>query len=133
MPVSNSARINIEIFPFFNSEKYKCQKKFRVCYSKEKLGKKISRFCPENSIHAKKKNKKFKLTRKMFPRKDQPFYSTNKFKGPFLGLRQFLTIESPWKMMKNAFNFMLKLLFCSWDIYIFGPDFFCPAWWENYG
>ena len=34
-----------------------------------------------------------------------------KLKGPFLGLRQFLLIESPLKMMKNAFHFIWKALF----------------------
>ena len=34
-----------------------------------------------------------------------------KFKEPFSGLRQFLTIECPLKMMKNAFYFMLKDFF----------------------
>ena len=34
-----------------------------------------------------------------------------KFKERFSGLRQFLTIECPLKMMKNAFYFMLKDLF----------------------
>ena len=33
-----------------------------------------------------------------------------KVKGPISGLRQFLTIESPLKMMKNAFQFLLKAL-----------------------
>ena len=33
------------------------------------------------------------------------------FKGPLLGLRQFLKIESPLKMMKNAFYYMSKALF----------------------
>ena len=33
------------------------------------------------------------------------------FKGPLSGLRQFLTIKNPLKMMKNAFYFMLKALF----------------------
>ena len=32
-------------------------------------------------------------------------------KGSLLGLRKFPTIESPLKMMKNSFNFMLKSLF----------------------
>ena len=32
-------------------------------------------------------------------------------KGPLLGLRQFLTIGNPLKMIKNAFYFMLKALF----------------------
>ena len=34
-----------------------------------------------------------------------------RFKDPLLGLRQFLTIERPLKMMKNTFHFMLKALF----------------------
>ena len=33
------------------------------------------------------------------------------FLGPPLGLGQFSTTESPLKMMKNAFYFMLKALF----------------------
>ena len=33
------------------------------------------------------------------------------FKGPFLGLRQFLAAESPLKVMKNALYFMLKAVF----------------------
>ena len=33
----------------------------------------------------------------------------SKIKGPLLGLRQFLMIESLSKLMKNAFYFMLKL------------------------
>ena len=33
------------------------------------------------------------------------------FKGTLLGLRQFLTTESPLKMMKNAFYLTLKALF----------------------
>ena len=32
-------------------------------------------------------------------------------KGAVYGLRQFLTTESPLKMMKNAFYFTLKALF----------------------
>ena len=32
-------------------------------------------------------------------------------KGALSGLRQFLTTESPLKMMKNAFYFILKVLF----------------------
>ena len=32
-------------------------------------------------------------------------------KDPLLGLRQFLAIESPLKMMKKAFCFMTKALF----------------------
>ena len=33
------------------------------------------------------------------------------FKGALLDLRKFLAIESPLKMMKNAFYFTLKALF----------------------
>ena len=33
------------------------------------------------------------------------------FKGPLSGVRQFLTIESPLKVMKNAFHFTLKAFF----------------------
>ena len=36
--------------------------------------------------------------------------------------RQFLTAESPLKMMKNAFHFMLKALFI-FEIFIFLSDF----------
>ena len=32
-------------------------------------------------------------------------------KGPFLGLRQFLTTDSSLKLMANVFYFMLKALF----------------------
>ena len=32
-------------------------------------------------------------------------------KGPILGLRQFLTIEIPLKIMEDAFYFMLRALF----------------------
>ena len=37
--------------------------------------------------------------------------SPGKKAGTLLGLRQFLATESPLKMMKNAFYFMLKALF----------------------
>ena len=33
------------------------------------------------------------------------------FKGPLSGLRQLVTTESPLKMMKNTFYFMLKAPF----------------------
>ena len=33
------------------------------------------------------------------------------FKGALSGLRQFLTIESPLKLIKNAFYFILKAIF----------------------
>ena len=32
-------------------------------------------------------------------------------KGPILGLRQFLTTDSPLKMLKNIFYSILKVLF----------------------
>ena len=44
-------------------------------------------------------------------------------KDPLSGLRQFLGIESPLKMMKNAFCFMLKALFVL-DIFKFSSWFF---------
>ena len=34
----------------------------------------------------------------------------NVHKGPLFGLRQFLTTESPLKIIKNAFYFILKAL-----------------------
>ena len=37
--------------------------------------------------------------------------SQSNFKGALKGLRQFLIIESPLKMIKNAFYFQLKALF----------------------
>ena len=36
---------------------------------------------------------------------------TREFKGPLSDLRQFLATESPLKMMKNDFYFILKPLF----------------------
>ena len=45
------------------------------------------------------------------------------FKGPFSGLRQFLTIESPLKMTKNAFYFTLKALFV-FEIFTFLSSLF---------
>ena len=42
-----------------------------------------------------------------------------RFTGKTSGLRQFLTIESPLKMMKNAFYFMLKALFIL-ELFTFG-------------
>ena len=38
-------------------------------------------------------------------------YESLRFKGPVSGLRQFLTIENPLKIMKNSFYFMLKTIF----------------------
>ena len=40
-----------------------------------------------------------------------------------MGLRKFLAIESPIKMMKNAFYFVLKALFVL-EIFTFCPEFF---------
>ena len=34
-------------------------------------------------------------------------------KGALSGLRQFLATESPLKIMRNAFHFTIKALFCS--------------------
>ena len=39
------------------------------------------------------------------------FYEPLLFKGALLGLRQFLAIRSPIKIMKNGFYFTLKTLF----------------------
>ena len=36
---------------------------------------------------------------------------SSSIKGPLLGLKHFLKIENPSKMMKNVFYFMLKALF----------------------
>ena len=43
-------------------------------------------------------------------------FTRSLFKGSFSGLMQFLATESPLKMMKNAFYFMLKSSFCSHEI-----------------
>ena len=48
------------------------------------------------------------------------------FKGLLSGLRQFLTTESPLKMMKNAFYFMLKAFFVL-KIFTFLYWYFRPA------
>ena len=46
------------------------------------------------------------------------------FKGPRSDQRQFLTIESPLKTMKNAFYFMFSFhAFRYFDIYIFALTF----------
>ena len=37
-------------------------------------------------------------------------------KGAVSGLRQFLATESPWKIMKNAFFFILTNYICYWQI-----------------
>ena len=51
-------------------------------------------------------------------RNDQIDITISNSKDTLSGLRHFLTIESPLKMMKNIF-FNVKSSFCSWDIYIF--------------
>ena len=38
-------------------------------------------------------------------------FISNQFKGALSGLRKFLAIESPLKIMKNIFYFTLKALF----------------------
>ena len=38
--------------------------------------------------------------------------ASSDFKGPLLGLRQFLNIESPLKVMENVFLFDIKNSFC---------------------
>ena len=48
-----------------------------------------------------------KIMRKCFK---GPF-SDLKHEGPFLGLKKFLTTETPLIMMNNAFCFLLKALF----------------------
>ena len=50
-------------------------------------------------------------------------------KSPLSALRQYLTIESPLKMMKSDFFFHAKSLFYFKDIYIFVMSFL--AMWEN--
>ena len=49
--------------------------------------------------------------KKVPERKNLKFFLLDTFKGPPSDLRQFLTIESPLKMIKNAFYFMIKALF----------------------
>ena len=44
--------------------------------------------------------------------------SKETIKGPLSGLRQFLTTESPFKIMKNAFYFTLEALFVL-EIFLF--------------
>ena len=45
------------------------------------------------------------------------------FKGALSGLRQFLAVESPLKMMKNAFYFTSKIIFVT-EIYKFSVFLF---------
>ena len=49
-----------------------------------------------------------------------------RFEGPLLGLRQFLTTESPLKMMKNAFYIILNALFAL-NIITFLSQLFRPV------
>ena len=48
--------------------------------------------------------------------KDLLKFTRSLFKGSLSGLMQFLATESPLKMMKNAFYFILKSCFCSHEI-----------------
>ena len=56
-----------------------------------------------------------KTLRTLFTAVSRGFISSSKdnvlFKGPFFDLRDILAAESPLKMMKNFFYFMLKALF----------------------
>ena len=44
------------------------------------------------------------------------FFSPVIVKGAVSGLRQFLATESPWKIMKNTFYFILTNWICYWQI-----------------
>ena len=48
----------------------------------------------------------------------QKFCKKGAFKGALLGLRQFFTTESPLKMMKNAFYFILKAFFLLFQTFV---------------
>ena len=64
------------------------------------------------------------------------YWPDHSFKGPLLGRRLVLRTESPLKMMKNAFYFMLKALFVL-EIFTFLSWLFGYireiAWQESYG
>ena len=45
-----------------------------------------------------------------------PLLISNVVKGAVSDLRQFLVIESPWKIMKNTFYFILTNWICYWQI-----------------
>ena len=45
-----------------------------------------------------------------------PFLIASIVKGAVSGLRQFLATESPWKIMKNTFYFILTNWICYWQI-----------------
>ena len=51
------------------------------------------------------------------------------FKGPLLSLREFLTIESPLKMMKSTFYFIIKVIFLLDIFTILSSDFGCLENW----
>ena len=67
-------------------------------------------------------------------KKDKTGKKFIQFKDPFLCLRQFLTIESPLKVIKNVSYFMLKV-FSFWDLIVFVLTFcLCgkTAWLKHY-
>ena len=64
MPVGNSARINIEMFPFFNSEKYKCQKNSEFVTQKKNWAKKFRVFVQKILFTQKKKEQKIQVNSK---------------------------------------------------------------------
>ena len=66
-------------------------------------------------------SKTFHLT---FFRRLQKVYNLQKVKGAIQGLRQFLALESPLKMMKNVFYFTLEKLFLFSRYLSFCLDFF---------
>ena len=45
-----------------------------------------------------------------------PLLISNVVKGAVSDLRRFLVIESPWKIMKNTFYFILTNWICYWQI-----------------
>ena len=53
-----------------------------------------------------------------------PLLIANIVKGAVSGLRQFLATESPWKIMKNTFYFILTNWICYWEIW-FTAIFVC--------
>ena len=82
----------------------------------------IKRLCKE-SFEDLVINSNWKIqTVPLFPMKCRPFKNFAKLReitlligntvqGAVSGLRQFLATDSPWKMMKNVFYFILKCLF----------------------
>ena len=47
---------------------------------------------------------------------ESPLLIASIVKGAVSGLRQFLATESPWKIMKNTFYFILTNWICYWQI-----------------